>query len=103
MDRITLFPTNAEYLTFQKIVDAEYELPEGLSEPAADLIRRLLQVDPVQRIGEPCTCTICACRGVVCVAAARLTCRPLPVLAATKLTRRLLHVPLPVHPQVQQT
>ena len=27
-------------------------MPEGLSEAAADLIRRLLQVDPTQRIGE---------------------------------------------------
>ena len=43
----------AEYLTFQKIVEADYQLPEGLSDPAADLIHRLLQVDPVQRIGKP--------------------------------------------------
>ncbi|KAI7842103.1 hypothetical protein COHA_004297 [Chlorella ohadii] len=45
------FKSLSEYLTFQKIVEADYELPEGLSEPAADLIRRLLQVDPAQRIG----------------------------------------------------
>ena len=34
---------HAEYLTFQRIVEAEYELPPGT---------RLLQVDPARRIGE---------------------------------------------------
>lgn len=43
----------AEYLTFQKIVEADYELPEGGSEAAADLVARLLRVEPAQRIGEP--------------------------------------------------
>ena len=43
---------HAEYLTFQRIVEAEYELPPGLSEVATDLITRLLQVDPARRIGE---------------------------------------------------
>ena len=41
----------AEYLTFQKIVAAEYTLPEGLPPAAADLIARLLQTEPADRIG----------------------------------------------------
>lgn len=45
------FKTPSEYLTFQKIVEADYELPEGLPPAAADLIARLLVVEPAQRIG----------------------------------------------------
>ncbi|EFN52977.1 hypothetical protein CHLNCDRAFT_36647 [Chlorella variabilis] len=45
------FKSPSEYLTFQKIVEADYELPEGGSEAAADLVARLLRVEPAQRIG----------------------------------------------------
>jgi hypothetical protein len=49
--------TAAEYVTFQKIVDADYEMPKGISQAAADLLRGLLQVEPANRIGE------CVCEG----------------------------------------
>ncbi|KAL4437322.1 hypothetical protein ABPG75_004461 [Micractinium tetrahymenae] len=45
------FKSPSEYLTFQKIVEAEYELPEGLPPAAADLITRLLVLEPADRIG----------------------------------------------------
>lgn len=45
------FKSPSEYLTFQKIVEAEYELPEGLPPAAADLITRLLALEPADRIG----------------------------------------------------
>lgn len=41
-----------EYLTFQKIVEAEYELPPGVPPAAADLIARLLVLEPADRLGE---------------------------------------------------
>ncbi len=45
-------PIAAEYLTFQKIVEADYELPEGLPPAAADFVSRLLVLEPADRIGE---------------------------------------------------
>ncbi|KAL4439495.1 hypothetical protein ABPG77_008824 [Micractinium sp. CCAP 211/92] len=45
------FKSPSEYLTFQKIVEADYELPEGLPPAAADLISRLLVLEPADRIG----------------------------------------------------
>ncbi|GAB6025883.1 hypothetical protein CHUAL_011858 [Chamberlinius hualienensis] len=40
-----------EYLIFQKILKLEYEFPAGFNSHARDLIRRLLVIDPNQRIG----------------------------------------------------
>ncbi|KAI3424807.1 hypothetical protein D9Q98_008193 [Chlorella vulgaris] len=45
------FKSPSEYVTFQKIVDADYEMPKGISQAAADLLRGLLQVKPANRIG----------------------------------------------------
>ncbi|KAL4855894.1 3-phosphoinositide-dependent protein kinase 1 [Chlorella vulgaris] len=45
------FKSPSEYVTFQKIVDADYEMPKGISQAAADLLRGLLQVEPANRIG----------------------------------------------------
>ena len=45
------FQAPNEYLTFQQILSCNYEFPEDFSENAKDIIRQLLQLDPMQRIG----------------------------------------------------
>ncbi|CAG5130329.1 unnamed protein product [Candidula unifasciata] len=45
------FRSGNEYQTFQKIVKAEYEFPEGFNPDAKDLVQKLLVVDPALRLG----------------------------------------------------
>lgn len=45
------FKSRSEYLTFQKITNLEYELPEAVPEDGKDLIRKLLVLDPQKRLG----------------------------------------------------
>ena len=45
------FRAASEYLTLQRVAAAEYSAPKGLDPPAADLIRKLLLLDPEQRLG----------------------------------------------------
>uniref|UniRef100_A0A4W4DR66 3-phosphoinositide-dependent protein kinase 1 n=1 Tax=Electrophorus electricus TaxID=8005 RepID=A0A4W4DR66_ELEEL len=40
-----------EYLTFQKIIKLEYEFPEKFFSKAKDLVEKLLNLDPAQRLG----------------------------------------------------
>lgn len=44
------FKAGSEYLTFQKIVNLEYEFPPGFPHAARDLIERLLVLDPARRL-----------------------------------------------------
>ncbi|UKZ92501.1 uncharacterized protein TrAFT101_007454 [Trichoderma asperellum] len=44
------FKAGSEYLTFQKIVNLEYEFPQGFPPPARDLVERLLVLDPARRL-----------------------------------------------------
>jgi 3-phosphoinositide dependent protein kinase-1 len=44
------FKAGSEYLTFQKIVNLEYEFPPGFPPAARDLVERCLVLDPAQRI-----------------------------------------------------
>lgn len=44
------FKAGSEYLTFQKIVNLEYEFPPGFPSAARDLIERLLVLDPARRL-----------------------------------------------------
>ncbi|KAJ9104942.1 hypothetical protein QFC19_003737 [Naganishia cerealis] len=39
-----------EYLTFQQVLKAEYEFPEGFDEQAKALIQQLLKLDPAERL-----------------------------------------------------
>ncbi|KAH9961494.1 kinase-like domain-containing protein [Russula dissimulans] len=41
----------SEYLTWQKIKQLDYTFPEGFDSEAADLVRRLLVRDPLERLG----------------------------------------------------
>ncbi|KAH9983613.1 kinase-like domain-containing protein [Russula compacta] len=41
----------SEYLTWQKIKQLDYTFPEGFDPEAADLVRRLLVRDPLERLG----------------------------------------------------
>ncbi|BFZ03386.1 hypothetical protein BsWGS_06425 [Bradybaena similaris] len=45
------FRSGNEYQTFQKIVKAEYDFPEGFNPDAKDLVQELLIVDPALRLG----------------------------------------------------
>ncbi|KAL6773846.1 hypothetical protein ACKKBG_A22740 [Auxenochlorella protothecoides x Auxenochlorella symbiontica] len=45
------FKSPSEYLTFQKVISLEYEIPEHLSPEAQDLIRSLLRSEPEERLG----------------------------------------------------
>ncbi|KAH7296537.1 hypothetical protein KP509_26G027200 [Ceratopteris richardii] len=45
------FKCATEYLTFQKILNRDFEFPEFLSAEARDLIDRLLDLDPSRRLG----------------------------------------------------
>jgi 3-phosphoinositide dependent protein kinase-1 len=44
------FKAGSEYLTFQKIVNLEYEFPAGFPSAARDLVERLLVLDPARRL-----------------------------------------------------
>lgn len=44
------FKAGSEYLTFQKIVNLEYDFPAGFPPPARDLIERCLVLDPARRL-----------------------------------------------------
>ncbi|KAG6125948.1 hypothetical protein E4U46_008364 [Claviceps purpurea] len=44
------FKAGSEYLTFQKIVNLEYEFPSGFPPPARDLIERCLVLEPTRRL-----------------------------------------------------
>ncbi|KAI2626838.1 kinase-like domain-containing protein [Xylaria nigripes] len=44
------FKAGSEYLTFQKIVNLEYEFPLGFPSSARDLVERCLVLDPAQRL-----------------------------------------------------
>uniref|UniRef100_A0A4W4DQX4 3-phosphoinositide-dependent protein kinase 1 n=1 Tax=Electrophorus electricus TaxID=8005 RepID=A0A4W4DQX4_ELEEL len=43
--------TQSNYLTFQKIIKLEYEFPEKFFSKAKDLVEKLLNLDPAQRLG----------------------------------------------------
>lgn len=45
------FRESNDYQIFQKVLELEYEFPEGFDEDAKDLVEKLLQKDPRQRIG----------------------------------------------------
>lgn len=45
------FKGASEYLTLQKVTDGTFTIPEDMPEPAADLIKALLQPDPNERLG----------------------------------------------------
>ncbi|KAJ3567481.1 hypothetical protein NPX13_g6753 [Xylaria arbuscula] len=44
------FKGGSEYLTFQKIVNLDYEFPPGFPPAARDLVERLLVLDPARRL-----------------------------------------------------
>lgn len=44
------FKAGSEYMTFQKIVNLDYEFPAGFPPAARDLVERCLVIDPVQRV-----------------------------------------------------
>lgn len=44
------FKAGSEYLTFQKIVNLEYEFPAGFPPAARDLVERCLVLDPTRRL-----------------------------------------------------
>jgi 3-phosphoinositide dependent protein kinase-1 len=44
------FKAGSEYLTFQKIVNLEYEFPSGFPRAARDLVERCLVLDPARRL-----------------------------------------------------
>ncbi|RYP92423.1 hypothetical protein DL770_001440 [Monosporascus sp. CRB-9-2] len=44
------FKAGSEYLTFQKIVNLEYEFPPGFPPAARDLVERCLVLDPARRL-----------------------------------------------------
>lgn len=46
------FKGASEYLTFQLITARALDFPEGFPPSARDLVDRLLQLEPAQRIGE---------------------------------------------------
>lgn len=45
------FKAGSEYLTFQRILARDFQLPPHVSPAAADAIERLLHPDPMQRLG----------------------------------------------------
>ncbi|NP_001191464.1 phosphoinositide-dependent protein kinase I [Aplysia californica] len=45
------FRCGNEYQTFQKIVKAEYDFPEGFHPHAKDLVQKLLVIEPADRLG----------------------------------------------------
>ena len=47
------FKAASEYLTFQRISDGSFLVPDGMSAAGEDLVRRLLVRDPSSRLGTP--------------------------------------------------
>ncbi|KAJ3632062.1 hypothetical protein Zmor_024833 [Zophobas morio] len=45
------FRGGTDYLTFQKVSNLDYTIPDGFPEEAADLIKQILVLDPQQRLG----------------------------------------------------
>lgn len=45
------FRAGSEYLIFQKILDRDLQFPDGFDGLAADLVQRLIQIEPVKRLG----------------------------------------------------
>lgn len=45
------FRAATEYLIFQKVLKAEMSFPEGFDETAANLVEKLIQLEPSQRLG----------------------------------------------------
>jgi 3-phosphoinositide dependent protein kinase-1 len=45
------FRSRSEYLIFQKILNLEYELPDGFCELARNLVSKLLVLEPSERLG----------------------------------------------------
>ncbi|XP_037048923.1 3-phosphoinositide-dependent protein kinase 1 isoform X2 [Bradysia coprophila] len=45
------FRAGTEYLIFQKILKLDLTFPDGFNETAKDLVQKLLQIDPEQRLG----------------------------------------------------
>jgi len=45
------FRSRSEYMIFQKIMKLEYEVPEGFDSKAEDLVKKLLVLDPTERLG----------------------------------------------------
>ena len=45
------FKDKTEYLVFRKILDRKITFPESFPEVAQDLVKSLLMIDPLQRIG----------------------------------------------------
>ncbi|KAG9295590.1 hypothetical protein G9A89_000955 [Geosiphon pyriformis] len=45
------FKGSNEYMTFQKIVNLEYDFPEGFPDIARDLVQKLLVLKPAERLG----------------------------------------------------
>lgn len=45
------FRESSDYLIFQKVSECKYEFPEGFDEDAKDLVEKLLQLSPRQRLG----------------------------------------------------
>ncbi|KAF4518314.1 hypothetical protein B566_EDAN009102 [Ephemera danica] len=48
---LTPFHAGSEYLIFQKIINLNYECPDGFSADARDLVEKLLVLDSAQRLG----------------------------------------------------
>lgn len=47
----TPFTNKTEYLIFQSVLKGQFQVPENFPTPAADLIKRLLVIDPSKRLG----------------------------------------------------
>ncbi len=45
------FRAATEYLIFQKVLKLDYKFPDGFDKTAKDLVEKLLQLDPEQRLG----------------------------------------------------
>mmetsp|Transcript_11954 Transcript_11954/g.20173 ORF Transcript_11954/g.20173 Transcript_11954/m.20173 type:complete len:471 (+) Transcript_11954:53-1465(+) len=45
------FKGGSDYLTFKRVIGCHYVLPEGMCQPAADLLQRLFQLKPQERLG----------------------------------------------------
>lgn len=41
----------SDYLIFKKVLDCQYDFPEGFDEDAKDLVEKLINIDPRQRLG----------------------------------------------------